>query len=535
MQDSSIGKDFQQDNSVVLPEENEIERRKQWLKFSLSDEQMLKNELDSILATQIDDLMESMYAHFLSFAETSVFFPEESVLARAKAAQGLYFRRLTKGSYDQSYVADRLRVGSTHHRIGLDPKWYFGAYNSAFMFILPLLIERYSKEEKRLEAALSAFLKIMFFDMGLAIDSYIGANENAIKKQRDALRELETEKRVTKSILENAPIGIVNMDVDLRCLECNDEFLEILGQPNREQVIGRSLFDLAPNFDRTILEQVLRSEQPCRRAADRLYLGNLTSETYWDWAAWPIKADSGATSGLVAMFANSTDRVLLQQQREDFVATLTHDLKTPVLATNRAVRYLLDGDFGAVTDEQKEILETIFQSNTALYSLVQTLLDVYRFDSGVKVLNIGKHNIAAIASQLVSEFMPLAQEKNVVLTLSVPEKIHEVSCDAEEIRRVLQNLIDNSLKFTSQGGSIQVVFQEAGKKTRVAVKDTGRGIPEENKPKLFQRFWQAGSTGRYYASTGLGLYLCRRIVEAHGGRIYCESTAGEGSTFTFEI
>ncbi|MBS2005018.1 MAG: hypothetical protein JST44_26130, partial [Cyanobacteria bacterium SZAS LIN-5] len=122
-----------------MPEENEIERRKQWLKFSLSDEQMLKNELDSILATQIDDLMESMYAHFLSFAETSVFFPEESVLARAKAAQGLYFRRLTKGSYDQSYVADRLRVGSTHHRIGLDPKWYFGAYNSAFMFILPLL------------------------------------------------------------------------------------------------------------------------------------------------------------------------------------------------------------------------------------------------------------------------------------------------------------------------------------------------------------------------------------------------------------
>jgi signal transduction histidine kinase len=99
----------------------------------------------------------------------------------------------------------------------------------------------------------------------------------------------------------------------------------------------------------------------------------------------------------------------------------------------------------------------------------------------------------------------------------------------------VQNLIDNSLKFTPGGGSITVTLNQLETLTTVSVTDTGKGIPEENRPKLFQRFWQAGSTGRYYASTGLGLYLCRRIIEGHGGKIWCKDTKGPGTTFCFEL
>ncbi|MDQ5966794.1 MAG: hypothetical protein QG625_2950, partial [Cyanobacteriota bacterium erpe_2018_sw_39hr_WHONDRS-SW48-000098_B_bin.30] len=228
-------------------------------------------------------------------------------------------------------------------------------------------------------------------------------------------------------------------------------------------------------------------------------------------------------------------RVLLQQQREDFVATLTHDLKTPISATNRAVRFLLEGDFGPVSEPQKEILDTILQSNTALYSLVQTLLDVYRFDSGAKKFNMRPSNMAAIITRVATEIMPLAQEKDVQLKATLPADSKDIVCDEDEIRRVIQNLIDNSLKFTPAGGTITVSMRQDQDKTVVSVADSGKGIPEENKPKLFQRFWQAGSTGRYYASTGLGLYLCRRIMEGHEGRIWCDSTHGQGSTFSFEM
>ncbi|MBK7749116.1 MAG: HAMP domain-containing histidine kinase [Candidatus Obscuribacter sp.] len=196
---------------------------------------------------------------------------------------------------------------------------------------------------------------------------------------------------------------------------------------------------------------------------------------------------------------------------------------------------MLEGDFGPVSEPQKEILDTILQSNTALYSLVQTLLDVYRFDSGAKKFNMRPSNMAAIITRVATEIMPLAQEKDVQLKATLPADSKDIVCDEDEIRRVIQNLIDNSLKFTPAGGTITVSMRQDQDKTVVSVADSGKGIPEENKPKLFQRFWQAGSTGRYYASTGLGLYLCRRIMEGHEGRIWCDSTHGQGSTFSFEM
>lgn len=515
----------------------EVALRKAWLEFGHADEKIIKEEIDGLIEARVDELMDMMYEHFLSFEETRGYFVDEATLKRARAAQRQYFIRLTKGGYDEAYVRERLAIGSTHHRIELDPKWYMGAYNRALLFILPTLIERLSNDPPRLSQTLLGFLKLMFFDMGLAIESYISAKEAAIRKHRDVIRELETEQRVTKSIMENAPIGIVSLSVDFHCLECNDEFLEIIGFESRKDAIGKPLFELSPDLDKSVFLEVVRTGKPLRRTADRLRFSSrkFAEEAYWDWAIWPIKDEIGKISGLVAMFSNATDRVLLQQQREDFVATLTHDLKTPVLATNRAVQFLIDGDFGPLSDPQKEVLSTLFQSNTSLYSLVQTLLDVYRFDSGVKEMHIKKCNLAALITQMVTEIMPLAQEKGIDLKAELPAEAKEIRCDEDDIRRVLQNLIDNSLKYTPSGGSISVTMSQADDKTVISIRDTGRGISEENKPKLFQRFWQAGSTGRYYASTGLGLYLSRRIVEAHGGSIWCESTLGQGSCFHFQI
>lgn len=515
--------------------DEEIELRKRWLEFEQEDEQFLKQDVDPLLTGEIDKLIESMYGHFLSFEDTKSFFPDEQTLRRAQTAQHRYFERLTKGDYGSQYVDDRLRVGSTHQRIELDPKWYIGAYNRVCSWMFPRLVRAFQSDETKLSKCLLALLKIVFFDMGLAIDSYINAKEEAIKKHRDAIRELETEKRVTKSILEGAPIGIVSIDTYFTCLECNDEFVGIIGSTDRSQVIGRPLSEFAPHLRKSLFDEVLQKGVPQRWTADLLRLSKGTDETYWDWAAWPVKDDGGHVSGFVAMFSNATDRVVLQQQREDFVATLTHDLKTPVSATNRAVRFLLDGDFGEISESQREILETILQSNTALYSLVQTLLDVYKFDSGVKEFLMRQCNLAATITQMVTEVMPIAHSVGVELRAELPADVREIKCDEEELRRVIQNLLDNSLKYTPSGGSILISLEQESGKTTVAVSDTGRGVPEENMPKLFQRFWQAGSTGRYYASTGLGLYLCRRIVEGHGGRIWCVSEPGKGSTFTFEL
>ncbi len=524
-------------SSALTLNAEEVELRKRWLEFSASDEEMIELELDKLVTDHIDELIESMYAHFLTFEETRSYFPNEQILKRAQAAQKDYFVRLTKGNYGTDYANDRLRVGATHHRIELDPKWYIGAYNRVLGWFLPKVIGKYEGDSDKLCKAISALMKLVFLDMGLAIDCYISAKEAALRYHTDSIRELETERRVTKSILENSPVGIISLNRDMICLECNDKFVEQVDGGSRADLVAKPLFEFAPALTPQLFEAVLKGGQFIKHTGDPLKLSKKGSgdNNYWDWLAWPVKDNDGNMTGLVAMFTNTTASVLLQQQREDFVATLTHDLKTPVSATNRAVRFMLDGDFGPIPESQTVVLETILQSNTALYSLVQTLLDVYRFDSGVKEFHLQKCDLVKLITKLLSEIMPLAKEKGVTLSAKLPEASQEVRCDQEEIRRVIQNLIDNSLKFTPDGGSVEVSLKQDDQYTTFSISDTGKGIPEENRPKLFQRFWQAGSTGRYYASTGLGLYLCRRIIEGHGGRIWCRDSPGPGATFSFKL
>ncbi|MBZ0187265.1 MAG: HAMP domain-containing histidine kinase, partial [Candidatus Obscuribacterales bacterium] len=221
--------------------------------------------------------------------------------------------------------------------------------------------------------------------------------------------------------------------------------------------------------------------------------------------------------------------------REDFVATLTHDLKTPIMAANRALRLLMEGDFGEVEDCQKDLIETILQSNDAMYQMVLTLLDVYKYDSGTKKLKQNHTDVVEAVKKMLNELTPLAESRKIELNMISKGQNEPVFCDWDEIRRVIQNLVDNSLKFTPPDGRIEIIIERTDTDTTISVVDNGKGISPDDIPKLFQRFWQASSGGRYYASTGLGLYLCRKIIESHGGTLICQSTLGHGSTFSFTL
>jgi rsbT co-antagonist protein RsbR len=150
--------------------DSEIQTRKRWLELSTTDEAFIKKELDPVLQARVDFLMDKMYEHFLSFEETRSFFPDTKTLERAKSAQGEYFRRLTQGSYDSRYVQERLSIGQTHQRIDLDPKWYLGAYNNALSHLIPVLLESFEAEGEKQSKAVVALLKVIFFDVGLAIE-----------------------------------------------------------------------------------------------------------------------------------------------------------------------------------------------------------------------------------------------------------------------------------------------------------------------------------------------------------------------------
>ncbi|MGD9682232.1 MAG: protoglobin domain-containing protein [Candidatus Obscuribacterales bacterium] len=514
--------------------DEQIANRKRWLLIDDETEERVR-ALDSLLEKNVETLMDTMYEHFNAFDHSRAFFPSPEVMARARKAQTEYFLRLTKGDYGRDYVEDRLRVGRTHHRTGLDTKWYMGAYCLVLSQLSERICETHRDDPEEAERYLTALRRIMFFDMGLAIDTYNEAKEQAIRENRDALRELETESRVTRTILENAPLGIVRTNGELSMVECNQEFAGLTGSSSPEALKGINLFDIAPNLNREIFERVLDDGVPYQATGELCYLGSPPEARFFDWAVWPTQDSDGAITGLLAIFSNVSDMIKLLQQREDFVATLTHDLKTPILAANRALKLLRDGDFGAIQESQKELIETILQSNDAMYQMVLTLLDVYKYDSGDKKLQLAPTDLVDKLKRMLNELTPLAEARRVELKLTSPGKSELVICDWDEMRRVVQNLVDNSLKFTAAGGRIEILVEQDPDSTTVSVIDSGKGISDDDKPKLFQRFWQASSGGRYYASTGLGLYLCHKIIESHQGTIACESELGRGSKFFFSI
>src|SRR5262249_2231638 len=264
--------------------EEEIGLRKRWLQFDSQDEQLIA-ELDPILSEHLDAIIADMYDHFFAFEETRAFFPDDATLTRAKTAQREYFARLTKGNYGVDYVRNRLRVGATHYRIDLDPKWYLGAYSHVLGAILPLLGGAFSTNPEKLMQATVAVLKIIFLDMGLAIETYISAKEAAIRQHRDAIAELETERRVTKSIMEGAPIAIVRVNDAFACVECNDECLKLLGATNRRDVVGKLLFELAPELPSQLLGRVMESGHAYQGTAEPLEFPSSPAVAYWDWAA----------------------------------------------------------------------------------------------------------------------------------------------------------------------------------------------------------------------------------------------------------
>lgn len=514
-----------------LPKLDEVAGRLKYLRFSEQDEQRVKS-VDSLLEPHLDRMMDQLYAHFMSAEQTSSFFPNQAILERAKSAQRAYFARLTKGNYDLDYVLERWQIGTTHHRIQLDPKWYLGAYCYALTFFEEVLREKLDQEQY--DKSLESLTKLIFFDMSYAIDTYILAKERALKEKQDSIHLLETEKKVTKNILESAPVGIIRLDSELVISEVNEEFVAMSNEDNRQEIVGIHLEKICSGLKSERFTQAIKIGQTYQVQAETGVFGKEDTR-FFDWAVWPVASDLSGGDGMVCMFTNITDRVMLQQQREDFVGTLTHDLKTPILAANRALTLLMDGDFGAVTADQKEVLSTIHQSNDALYNLVLTLLDVYRYDSGAKNLEPAPHDLNELVQRIGSDFQNASQMKKISLEIICPEEVKLVFIDAEEIRRVLQNFVDNSLKYSASGASVTICLSYTDKEALVTVEDTGRGISEEDKGKLFQRFWKTSSGGRYYASTGLGLYLCSRIIDHHQGRIWCESVLGKGSTFGFAI
>ena len=363
--------------------------------------------------------------------------------------------------------------------------------------------------------------------------------ENRIKNYQ---RELHGQKEYLEALFNSLADGVIAISRNCKIIKVNPT-LSIWSGLEEEEITGKYLAEFIQckcAIDCTKNKGNISENCPLIAQNERLAPTEVRVINKKTKAEKLLSLNSSEILGIVGsptyviVLRDITELKEMDKMREDFVATLTHDLRVPILAEANTLKFFLKGIFGPFTDKQKEAMENMLESNNDLLGLVNSLLDTYKYESGQDELNTEITNIKKLAQDCVAELTPIAKKNNQNLTNLISKEIPVVRIDKKEIKRVMINLISNALTYTPKGGAITIDAEKIDNAIVVNVTDTGKGIPKSELESIFGRFFSKAKKFRKIG-TGLGLYLSKKIIEKHNGKIWAESQLGKGSTFYFSI
>jgi two-component system, sporulation sensor kinase E len=226
----------------------------------------------------------------------------------------------------------------------------------------------------------------------------------------------------------------------------------------------------------------------------------------------------------------------MQRIREDFLAMLIHEFRSPLAVIRGSADLILKEVDALDKDQIFELLKQIQSSSTDLLDMVNDMMDVSKLEAGRYELFVKQFDINRVLTEESKRYYALVKEHNEYMEMELDRSIPKFSFDADKIKQVMNNLISNAIKFTPAGGHIYVTSKLAGDCVRITVADTGMGIPDDLKPRLFHKFVQGRENGvRHEKGTGLGLVIVKGIIEAHGGSIWVEDNTPKGAKFVFTL
>jgi signal transduction histidine kinase len=253
-----------------------------------------------------------------------------------------------------------------------------------------------------------------------------------------------------------------------------------------------------------------------------------------------VAVGSGNELGQLSLRFNEMAGQLAQldQMKDDFIATVSHDLRSPLASIIMSGENLMQNNQEPLTARQRLSLQMIVSSGNRLSVLINNILDAAKIKAGRMEYDLKPQDLPRLLSEVIETLKPLAQSKNLALILDGPAEFHQVLADGQKVQQVVTNLISNAIKFTPKDGRISVLARLEGGMAKVAIADTGRGIAPQDLGKLFRKFVQLNArqeTEVSMHSTGLGLVIVKEMIEAQGGKVWAESQLGKGSTFIFTL
>lgn len=223
----------------------------------------------------------------------------------------------------------------------------------------------------------------------------------------------------------------------------------------------------------------------------------------------------------------------MDELKSQFVSNVSHEFKNPLAITKEAVLLLSDGTLGPLSAEQKKILDTAARTIARLQRLVMDLLDISKIESGKVKLNKTEFNISDLIDEVSQTYEREIAKKQMTFAVDIDPDMGLITADRDRMSQVVINLLNNAIKYTPEGGSIRITLKGSPNEVRFEIADSGPGIPDEYRQKIFDKFERI--TTEKQEGTGLGLPIAKDIVAIHGGKLWVESSKGKGSTFIFTL
>lgn len=356
----------------------------------------------------------------------------------------------------------------------------------------------------------------------------ISLNRTAARLDR-TIGTLTEERNLSSAILGSMVEGVAVVNGSERLVFANPAFAEILGL-DVPPTPGSALVEVVRQTE--LLEAVRQVLQGEPQVQSEIVTGTLRQHFF---AATVAAVRAGETSGAVAVLHDITELRKLERVRRDFVANVSHEFRTPLTAIQGFAETLLAG---AIDDPQNRgrFLEIILEHSRRLARLTEDLLKLSKMDADRLELELRRVSAAQFVQGCLETTQHRAAEKDLRISVNMPQHLPDIAGDRRLLAEVLQNLLDNAIQYTLPGGQIMVSAEAGEGEVVFTVSDTGIGIPQAEQPRIFERFYRVDvARSREAGGTGLGLAIAKHLVEVHGGRIWVDSEVGQGSQFHFSV
>jgi PAS domain S-box-containing protein len=399
--------------------------------------------------------------------------------------------------------------------------------------------EELEKRTKKLQETLEETQVLRIRERARAIDTERRAEElekariallNILEDVEEARGRAEEERDKTLTIIQNFADGLLVFDKVGKVSLINPQ-AESFFRIKKEEIVGKSFSELVQFSDfKPIIEavggelkRVFRKEVPIR--------GDLILEV----TTVPMMKGEEEV-GILMILHDVTREKEIERMKTEFVSISAHQLRTPLSAIKWTLKMFLDGDLGELTKEQREFLEKTYQSNERMINLINDLLNVTRIEEGRFLYKPVLADIVPICQSVIDSYKDEIEKRNLKFKFKKPKELPKVRVDIEKISLAIQNLLENAIRYNKFGGEIEMVLKEKEKEIEFSIKDTGIGIPKDQQNRVFTKFFRGSNAMKMETEgSGLGLFITKNIIEAHGGRIWFESEEGKGTTFYFTL